>query len=237
MSNISLQAKLEELKERIRAAETVVVGPDGSLLNYVTEQAPSATTEDSLSKTAIDDIAKEQSEYTEPIVEASDVNLEQNVIENTHSARNEIIISQDVISILEKAFSQGLTTFYREELVKQALSVIKELEMKNEILFKMQIEIENMKREINRLRNIIRPISSLNELDDLEEERKQKYSLRKILRKRLYQLQLQRATQGIQTPPAIDMEIDSLHIQLEEIDARIRLITYEIEHLKSETDS
>src|SRR5262245_52679447 len=54
---------------------------------------------------------------------------ESNMVEASTSIYNtnaEIVLPNDLIKLVERLFSQGMTTFYREDLVKDALGVIKE---------------------------------------------------------------------------------------------------------------
>lgn len=141
--------------------------------------------------------------------------------------------------------SQALTAFYhgiapdllvianaiqelKTEAINRMLSEIEYLRKSNNKLLELT---KNLQREMNILKSVVSPISSTDDLQEIEEEKMHLAALRKALIMRLRVLELRRANQGIQTSADIDIEIKDIRDQIRATEARTKIVISEINRL------
>lgn len=91
---------------------------------------------------------------------------------------------------------------------------------------------ETLQSEVDRLRDIIQPIGSVEDEQDIREELQHQSLLKKELIKRLRILEIEQARKGIDAPPQTEIQIHDIKERITEIDARIKILNYDLENYK-----
>lgn len=115
---------------------------------------------------------------------------------------------------------------------------------RDEIFYVMKTEIEELrnsnrqllhatnqlKDEIQRLRDVIHPSFVADGIDEIKDEINHYNLIRKELIRRLRSLEIEQARKGIDTPPHIETQINDLRRQIAESEARIKILSYDLSH-------
>lgn len=112
-------------------------------------------------------------------------------------------------------------------------TTIKEIANLKEANSQLNSSIQKLQGDIRRLREVLSPRSYLQETIDIEEEISHLHSLRKEYLKRLRSLEIEGARKGINTPPEVENEITDMRFRIDETEARIKILTYDLDRQRA----
>jgi hypothetical protein len=102
-----------------------------------------------------------------------------------------------------------------------------------EFLQNLDNETKILREEVRRLRLIMQPTSSMDGEEEIKDEIKHQSALKKEINRRLHALEMEQARKGIDTPPQVETQINDLRERISEIDAKIKILTYNLQQALS----